>query len=366
MKDRASQPLTASSLDPVPKSGMALLTSLVLMTVLSFLLLHWYQNEIQFRLQAESSLKYQSIHQELEGALGQSILLLQGYTKTQLRESPIVLPHSKFRPFFSEWSAQSKPAENTPFLPLELTYESPSGAIIFEALLRFEFYSLADIPWLNLSPENADPLPNNLIFANEQDRLQALAAPRFSLLPALSAKPFDQIFYGDVRMVWEEEKLTAFQGNDEWILTDISGDQLSIQIKGNASIAGDLTASVSKKVYFQIIGNLVLELPTKTAEFSQTSPNLFVRVSEKMVLQAQHSGNSAVQINGYFWIEKDCFTLQSSFSAIYWKGSLACQMKASLQWSVPLHLLHSPYPRPHPASFDRTTLQLSGVRPLSL
>lgn len=351
-----------SSQDRSGKPGLVLLILLIFMAALSMLLVYWFQNEIQFRLQAEASLKHQSIYQQLEGVLGQSIVLIRHFSETHLRENSVVLSPSEFNPFFPDWSVRSKPAQDSPFLTLDLEYQSSLEPLSFEALLRFYPYYLSDIPWFNLHSAPFASLPENIIFFNEQDRLNTLTAPRFSLLPESSSPSFDQVFEGETHMIWDEEKIRVIQGKKESLLADFQERRLHVQIRGDTSIEGDTTNPPGKLLFLEVIGNLILESPNMTPDFPRSSPRLFVHVTKQLFLQSQQSGTPSIQINGYFWIEDSCPLPRSSFQAIYWKGSLACRLNFPAQWTIPLHLLHTPYPQFPPSSFARTALLFSGAR----
>ncbi|MBF0287912.1 MAG: hypothetical protein HQM14_08845 [SAR324 cluster bacterium] len=367
MKYRLSEHISTPLYDlkPKPKSGLVLISTLIIMAIISTLLLQWYQNEIQYRLQAQVSLEYHSLLQELEGILGQSIISLQNYSDSELRQNNIVIPNSELQSFFPGWVVQSIPAKKASFLKLDVTHHAFSQTHKFDVLFHFSSYNLSDIPFLNLSLENSAVLPENLIFPRSNDQKLTIEAPRFPLKAPPLNDSFDHVFQGEVQIAWNEDNITFFQKSDELIFPYHEIDGLSVQITGNASITGDLTHSAGKQIFLKIIGNLNFKLPSKSTEFSEPPPHLFLHVTEKVSVQTSSSAHPTIQISGYLWIENGCLDIHASIQSIYWTGSLACHL-TSARFSHPFYLLHAQYPHEPPASFDRVFLQFNGVQSVDL
>lgn len=343
--------------------GWVLLLLLILFTGLSLLLIQWYHNEVQFRLQAEAALRFRFVHQQLEGVLAQSVLLLTQHSETQLRTNAFDLSQREPSTFFPDWSIQSKAAKKAPFLKLELQHEGLGDPMVFEALFRFEPHALSSIPWFDSALQSLpQTLPNNLIFSQEQDARLSLQAPRFFLVPESVHEPFDYVFSGNTRFVWTKDQWMVFQGSNAWDLKKFSKNFLRIQVQGDVSVEGSMILHQKKQIFLQIMGNLSLRLPNQPAAFSSPSPHLFVHVTRTMAVQALLPGDRTLQVNGYFWLEEACPRLSSRLDGVYWKGSLACPMDSATLGSVPLHLAHSqPLDKP-PAAFMRTVMEFNGIR----
>lgn len=344
------------------KTGIALLSTLIFMAVFTALLLYWYQNEILYRLQAEASLKYQSVYQALDGVVSETASLLKNYSEEQLRQNEINLLDTEGASFFSDWSVRSFPAKDSDFLKVQLSYLDLQN---FRALFRFQSYSLTHFPWINLSQE-AFELPTNLIFNSDQDYQLALTVPRISLIPFPINENFETVIYGDAQIEWQPDQITIRQGSKKITLNSGS----NVQIKGDVTILGDLSHAYGKQWYFDIEGNLDLILPNKSKEFPSEETTLIIHVTEQLRLFAEgrpseQTNNSSLQINGFIWVENNCFSTDSYIQEIYWKGGIACQLDASANISIPIHLLHSSFSDP-PSAFNRTSLIWNGIRPLEL
>ncbi len=350
---------------PKSKSGLVLISILVIMAVISLFLLQWYQNEIQYRLQAQVALKHHSLFQELEGVLGQSIVSFQHYSELELRQNNVLIPHSELQPFFSNWVVQSTAAKEDSFLTLELAHQSSFQTQKFEALFYFSSYYLSDIPFLNLSQENSTSLPENLIFSSTDEQKLTINAPLFPLTVTELTDSFDHVFQGDTQIEWNADKITFLQLGKEstFLLNEIKN--LTIQISGNTTITGDLTSPTNQQIFLKIIGNLNLKLPAKNAEFSKHSPNLFIHITENVTIQSSSLTYPTLQINAYFWIANGCLDIDSPIQTIHWKGSLACKIK-STRFNAPVYLFHWQSSLKPPISFARTFLQFNSIQPVDL
>ena len=345
------------------RSGWVLLLLLILLTGLSLLLIRWYQNEIQFRLQAEAALQFRLIHQQLEGVLAQTVLRLRQHSEAQLRADAFDLSQNEPNAFFADWSIHSRAAKKAPFLKLTLQHESFGEPLAFEALFRFESCTLADIPWWDSSLQpSAQGQPRHLIFSQEQDARLSLQAPRFFLLSEVPKQPFHYILQGNTRLLWTQDRLLVFQGNNVWNLTDFSQKNLRLQIQGDVVIEGSMAWHQDKPIFLHIVGNLSLHLPNQPRGFSPAPPRLFVRVAQTMRIQSQLPMDKTLQINGYFWLEGACPNVSPFVEALYWKGSLACPMHATAPSTVPLHFTHSPPIHAPPEDFRRTAMRFNGIR----
>lgn len=345
------------------RTGWTLLLLLIILTALSLFLMYWFQNEIQFRLQAEAALRLRFVQQQVEGVLAQGVLLLQKYTENQLRSHSFTLSSAEFNSFFPDWFVHSKAAQEEPSLIVELTHQSSGEPLVFEALFRFHSYSLSDIPWLDLNPQSLpQTFPANLIFSRKQDQLLSLKPPRFSLFPITNSNSFHYVFPDKARLVWGQDQFMVFQGEHSWDLANFSKEQLHIQIQGDASIEGTMALHQDKQIFVQVLGHLNLELPNQSENFRPEPSRLFVHVTESMNLHSSEPSNATLQMNGFFWIQNSCPVLPSFLNAVYWKGSLACPVEPSMHSTVPLHFLYSVPAAPPPDSFMRTSLQFNGIR----
>ena len=360
--DKLSLPLSLTS---PAKTGWSLLALLMVMAVLSVFLLHWYQNEIQFRLQAKASLQHQLLHQQLEGVLTQSLLVLQNFSEDELRRNTVTKGPIQFSSFFRQWSMRSHPAQDDSVLTVELEHQSMGIPVSFAALLHLHSYFLSDFPWIDTSPFPSFSLPDKLIFYDENDEQLSTKVPRFSLQHSTTAMVFDYVFHGNTEIQWEQDQMTVFQGEREWELTDFLEEKLHIQFQGDVNVIGNMGHHAGKLVFFETSGDLSLQLPASSAEFSLPSASFFAHVTGKLYVEANHADSVNVQVHGYYWIEDACPLLHGALQGVYWKGSLACPLEHPDGWQIPLHLHYSPPSQVPPHAFARSALQLGGVRPLN-
>ena len=360
--DAISLPLSHT---PPPRTGWSLLALLMFMAVLSAFLLHWYQNEIQFRLQAEVALQHQLLHQQLEGVITKSLLDLQNFSEDHLRTNTVTRGPIVFSSFFPQWSMRSLPAQEDPILTVELQHQSLGVPVSFEVLLYFHSYFLSDFPWFDSSPIPSDSLPDNLIISRPDDLQRSNNIHRFSLQQTSIAASFDYVFHGNTEILWEQDQMKVIQGENEWELTEFLREKLQIQIQGDVTIIGTMGHHAGKLVFLEAKGDLILQLPAGSADFSTTLPSFFAHVTGKTHVQAKNADHVNVQVNGYFWIEDACPLAHAALQAVYWNGSLACPLERSATWQVPLHLRYAPPTQAPPDTFVRTALQLGGVRPMN-
>lgn len=343
--------------------GYLLLSITVLMIVSSGFLLHWYQNEIQFRLQASAVLRHQTIYQSLNGVSARSALYFQNYTETELQEKSLTIPRSELGPFFDEWSVTSHRSKNqSSFFNADFTYQPSHTSVeplVFQALYRFEKGTMTDSPWLNLNSQAPRTLPETITWQSPQDHQRSQEAPFFILKQEPISSEFDYVFLGDVQLVWQGGKLIVSQGNTT--VFDIDKHPLFLQIQGNASLRGDLGSSMKELIFIEIAGNLSLELIGNHKTFSPYKPQLFIHVGQQVSMKAE--SEMPVRVNGYFRIDQGCLNLKTAIRAIYWRGSLACSLEFPQTFSIPLHLLHTPHsPSNIPLVFGYTALRPNGIK----
>ncbi len=360
--DEPSFPLSHASFS---RAGWSLLALLMVIAVLSVFLLHWYQNEIQFRLQAEVALQHQLLYQNLEGVLTQSLMVLQNFSEDELRKNSVIRDSIQFSSFFPQWSMHSFPLQDGSVLTVELENLSLGVPVSFEAQLYLNSFFLSDFPWIDSTSLPSFSIPENLIFFDEADEQLITEVPRFLLQPSTSSTSFDYVFHGNTEILWEQDQMMIFQEERKWELTDVLQEKLHIQIHGDVSIIGNMEHHAGKFVFLETSGDLSLRLPARAAEFSDASVSFFAHVAGRMHVQAGLADRVNVQVRGYYWIEEACPLLHAVLLGVYWKGSLACPWKRSEGWQVPLHLNYFPPSRVPPDVFARSALQLGGVRILN-
>ncbi len=348
-----------------PPSGIALLLTMIFMVGMSAWILYWYRNEIQFRLQADAALRYQSIYQELDGVLAHSLSHLQQYPESQLRETSLRLGNTELS-FFPGWSVQTLPEGASSTLPLAINYQAEAGPLQFEALLHLQRFSLTTVPWFHAGA-SSNPWPNQLTFAQETDHQTALNAPKFPLPKDPVVSTFDASFPNGAELQREEAQLFVISEGTIPIELKPTNSMLRIQIRGDATWVGNLTTHFEIPIYLEILGNLTLVLAGTTPGFREATPFLFVYTTGDIILQHTTGDGGFLAINGYFRVEGSrCLSLASGLQGVYWQGSLACETDLPIQFSVPIHLQHVAPTISAPEALERTALRNNGVQVKSL
>ena len=312
--------------------GYVLLTTVLFFIFLSSVLLFWYQREILYYLQIESSLHAHQVYQELLGVHQEIIDLLTTKERENVENLSLQIVLTEL------WKIrQIKNVENQR-MAVVVQKQMEKEYFDFQLLYHLQKTNITQTPLL-IWGDQSQKSPSVFWSTSDQQKSNEFVSNFFQRKQ--QEIPRNPVV-GETKLLWNTNGVFIVENKGNTRLDFEIDEALQFHSLGTVELAVDFHQNVYGK-YFFIYAEQGVKIISRSLDAThlQGTGKLFIRTKGEITFLNVPQDTGIFQGLGHLWAEgSGCIKASSLVQEIYWKGSLACQ--SVIGWEkYTLHLQHA-------------------------